>query len=73
MVAAGGTAKYWQRMFAVPPHEKMVASFACYLTGQGGLVPGVLFVGTLSLAWASDTVQPQSQEFMKVRVAKRNV
>ena len=66
MMAAGGTTKYWRKMFSPPEVEKMVASFACYLTGQTELVPGVLFVGSLSIAWASDSIQQESQQYMKV-------
>mmetsp|Transcript_19191 Transcript_19191/g.32251 ORF Transcript_19191/g.32251 Transcript_19191/m.32251 type:complete len:226 (+) Transcript_19191:265-942(+) len=68
MMAAGGTTKYWRKMFSPPASELLTSSFACYLFGQTGLVPGVMFVGTLSLAFASDTLQPAADQYLKVHL-----
>eukprot|EP00899_Mesostigma_viride_P019758 jgi/Mesvir1/27784/Mv07466-RA.1 len=50
----GGTTKTWRELFQRPPEENLRNYFACSLHSSGGGVGGVLYVGTLSIAFASD-------------------
>jgi len=55
MIRAGGTSSYWRKMFTVPKEEKLIETYACHMQAQGNQkVPGILFIGTLSLAYCSD-------------------
>ena len=73
MVSSGGTAGYWKKMFSPPASEKLVSTWATHLYAQnGGMVAGVLFVGSLSVAFASDSTQGDGQ-FLKLHVPYQNV
>mmetsp|Transcript_29734 Transcript_29734/g.41062 ORF Transcript_29734/g.41062 Transcript_29734/m.41062 type:complete len:219 (+) Transcript_29734:77-733(+) len=62
MICSGGTSRYWKKMFTnIQKSEKLIESFSCYLFGQNGPCPGVLFIGSASIAFCSDSSIPTPQ------------
>jgi hypothetical protein len=58
MMAAGGTTKYWKKLFAPPPEDVLRDTFGCHLMqGDNDLVPGVLFVSDFAVCFSSDVAQ----------------
>ncbi|WOL18515.1 GEM-like protein 1 [Canna indica] len=54
VIAEGGYEKVFQQSFEVLPEEKLMKSYACYLSTSAGPVMGVLYLSTAKLAFCSD-------------------
>ncbi|KAJ6939532.1 GEM-like protein 1 [Populus alba x Populus x berolinensis] len=54
VLAEGGYEKIFQQTFETVPEEKLVKTFACYLSTSAGPVMGVLYLSTAKLAFCSD-------------------
>ncbi|KAL0461393.1 UNVERIFIED_CONTAM: GLABRA2 expression modulator [Sesamum latifolium] len=54
VLAEGGYEKIFRQTFETVPEEKLINSFACYLSTSAGPVMGVLYVSTAKLAFCSD-------------------
>ncbi|KAJ6685639.1 GEM-LIKE PROTEIN 2 [Salix purpurea] len=54
VIAEGGYEKIFQQTFETFPEEKLVKTFACYLSTSAGPVMGVLYLSTAKLAFCSD-------------------
>lgn len=54
VLAEGGYEKIFRQTFETVPEEKLLDSFACYLSTSAGPVMGVLYVSTAKLAFCSD-------------------
>ncbi|XP_039036533.1 GLABRA2 expression modulator-like isoform X2 [Hibiscus syriacus] len=55
VLAEGGYEKIFIQTFETVPEEKLLDSFACYLSTSAGPVMGVLYVSTAKLAFCSDS------------------
>uniref|UniRef100_A0A7N0T7K2 GRAM domain-containing protein n=1 Tax=Kalanchoe fedtschenkoi TaxID=63787 RepID=A0A7N0T7K2_KALFE len=55
VLAEGGYEKIFHQTFDTVPEEKLVDSFACYLSTSAGPVMGVVYISTAKLAFCSDT------------------
>lgn len=54
VLAEGGYEKIFTNNFETVPDEKLVNSFACYLSTSAGPVMGVLYISTAKIAFCSD-------------------
>ncbi|CAJ1978490.1 unnamed protein product [Sphenostylis stenocarpa] len=54
VLALGGPEALFQESFRLFPGEKLIKSFACYLSTSSGPVIGTLYVSNLRLAFCSD-------------------
>ncbi|XP_030542662.1 GEM-like protein 1 [Rhodamnia argentea] len=54
VLAEGGGEKVFRRTFETIPEEKLLKSYACYLSTSAGPVVGVLYLSTVKLAFCSD-------------------
>lgn len=54
VLALGGPDMLFQQAFGIFPEEKLIKSFACYLSTSSGPVIGTLYVSTKRLAFCSD-------------------
>ncbi|KAF9687363.1 hypothetical protein SADUNF_Sadunf02G0085800 [Salix dunnii] len=54
VIAEGGYEKIFRQTFETFPEEKLVKTFACYLSTSAGPVMGVLYLSTAKLAFCSD-------------------
>jgi len=54
VLALGGSDALFQQSFGVFPGEKLVKSFACYLSTSSGPVIGTLYISNLRFAFCSD-------------------
>lgn len=71
--AEGGRDKIFQQTFGVSPGEKLLKSYACYLSTSTGPLIGILYLSTTRLAFCSDNpiVQQSSsgnQEWVHYKV-----
>lgn len=57
-LAEGGYEKIFRTTFQTIPEERLLKSYACYLSTSAGLVMGVLYVSTAKLAFCSDNPLP---------------
>lgn len=53
-LAEGGYEKVFRQTFETVPEEKLLKSYACYLSTSAGPVMGVLYLSTAKLAFCSD-------------------
>eukprot|EP00898_Chlorokybus_atmophyticus_P006135 jgi/Chlat1/6522/Chrsp45S06003 len=53
--AISGYTKVWRSRFAPRPDETLIDAFACSLQLETGPIPGMLFIGNLSIAFCSDS------------------
>ncbi|KAJ4974745.1 hypothetical protein NE237_007919 [Protea cynaroides] len=72
--AEGGHEKVFQQTFQTSPEEKLLKSFACYLSTSSGPVIGMLYVSTLRVAFCSDNPlrsypAPGQQELLYYKVS----
>lgn len=54
VLAEGGYEKIFQQMFETIPGEKLLTSFACYLSTSAGPVMGILYISTEKITYCSD-------------------
>uniref|UniRef100_A0A2N9IFS1 GRAM domain-containing protein n=1 Tax=Fagus sylvatica TaxID=28930 RepID=A0A2N9IFS1_FAGSY len=54
VLAEGGYEKIFRQSFETVPEEKLVKTFACYLSTSAGPVMGTLYLSTAKLAFCSD-------------------
>ncbi|THG15730.1 hypothetical protein TEA_022164 [Camellia sinensis var. sinensis] len=54
VLAEGGYEKVFRQTFETVPEEKLLNSYACYLSTSAGPVMGTLYVSTAKLAFCSD-------------------
>lgn len=54
VIAEGGYEKVFQQSFETVPEEKLLKSYACYLSTSAGPVMGVMYLSTVKLAFCSD-------------------
>jgi hypothetical protein len=54
VIAEGGHDKVFQQAFNILPGEKLLKSYACYLSTASGPVIGTLYLSTKRLAFCSD-------------------
>ncbi|MCE0482341.1 cleavage polyadenylation factor subunit fip1 [Datura stramonium] len=54
VLAEGGYEKVFGQTFETAPEEKLLKSYACYLSTSAGPVMGVLYLSTAKLAFCSD-------------------
>jgi len=54
VLTLGGSDALFQQSFGVFPGEKLIKSFACYLSTSTGPVIGTLHISNLRLAFCSD-------------------
>ncbi|ERN02921.1 GEM-like protein 1 [Amborella trichopoda] len=54
VLAEGGYEKIFQQTFETLPGEKLLKSYACYLSTSAGPVMGILYLSTAKLAFCSD-------------------
>lgn len=54
VLAEGGYEKVFRQTFETVPEEKLLKSYACYLSTSAGPVMGVLYLSTAKLAFCSD-------------------
>jgi len=59
---AGGPEAYWRANFEPPKEERLLAYFGCHLATPNRLVSGVLFVGEMAAAFASDRVESGAED-----------
>ncbi|CAM8923710.1 unnamed protein product [Rhodiola kirilowii] len=55
VLAEGGYEKIFTNNFETVPEEKLLNSFACYLSTSAGPVMGVLYISTAKIAFCSDS------------------
>ncbi|CAM8899871.1 unnamed protein product [Rhodiola kirilowii] len=55
VLAEGGYEKIFHQTFETVPEEKLIDSFACYLSTSAGPVMGVVYISTAKLAFCSDS------------------
>lgn len=55
VLTEGGYEKVFRQNFETVPEEKLLKSFACYLSTSAGPVMGTMYVSTAKLAFCSDT------------------
>ncbi|XP_076927711.1 GEM-like protein 1 [Bidens hawaiensis] len=58
VLAEGGYDKIFRTTFQTVPDERLVKSFACYLSTSAGPVMGLLYISTAKLAFCSDNPLP---------------
>ncbi|XP_057747910.1 GLABRA2 expression modulator-like [Arachis stenosperma] len=54
VLAEGGYEKIFLHTFETVPEERLLNSFACYLSTSAGPIMGVLYISTVKIAYASD-------------------
>ncbi|KAJ9560399.1 hypothetical protein OSB04_005559 [Centaurea solstitialis] len=54
VLAEGGYEKIFRTTFETVPDEKLLKSYACYLSTSAGPVMGILYMSTAKLAFSSD-------------------
>lgn len=54
VLAEGGYEKIFRQSFETTPEEKLLKTYACYLSTSAGPVMGVLYLSTAKLAFCSD-------------------
>ncbi|XP_028769362.1 GLABRA2 expression modulator [Neltuma alba] len=54
VLAEGGYEKIFQQTFETVPEEKLLTSYACYLSTSAGPVMGILYISTEKIAYCSD-------------------
>ncbi|WOH02689.1 hypothetical protein DCAR_0522078 [Daucus carota subsp. sativus] len=54
VIAEGGYEKVFRQSFETVPEEKLLKSYACYLSTSAGPVMGVMYLSTAKLAFCSD-------------------
>ncbi|XP_044474660.1 GEM-like protein 1 isoform X2 [Mangifera indica] len=54
VIAEGGYEKIFQQSFEIVPEEKLLKTYACYLSTSTGPIMGVLYLSTAKLAFGSD-------------------
>lgn len=54
VIAEGGYEKIFQQTFETVPEEKLLKTYACYLSTSAGPIMGVLYLSTAKLAFGSD-------------------
>lgn len=54
VLAEGGYDKIFRTTFETAPEEKLLKTYACYLSTSAGPVMGVLYLSTQKLAFCSD-------------------
>ncbi|XP_028757340.1 GEM-like protein 1 [Neltuma alba] len=54
VLAEGGYEKIFGQTFQTVPQEKLIKTYACYLSTSAGPVMGVLYLSTVKLAFCSD-------------------
>lgn len=54
VLAEGGYEKIFQQNFETVPEEKLLKTYACYLSTSAGPVMGTLYLSTAKLAFCSD-------------------
>ena len=54
VLAEGGYEKIFLNTFETVPEERLLNSYACYLSTSAGPVMGVLYVSTAKIAYSSD-------------------
>lgn len=54
VLAEGGYEKVFRQTFETVPEEKLLKSYACYLSTSAGPVMGILYLSTAKLAFCSD-------------------
>ncbi|CAH1443328.1 unnamed protein product [Lactuca virosa] len=54
VIAEGGYEKIFRTTFETLPDEKLLKSYACYLSTSAGPVMGILYMSTAKLAFSSD-------------------
>ncbi|KAK7250610.1 hypothetical protein RIF29_33149 [Crotalaria pallida] len=55
VLAEGGYEKIFQHTFETVPEERLLNSYACYLSTSAGPVMGVLYISTAKVAYSSDS------------------
>ncbi|KAE8056980.1 hypothetical protein FH972_013706 [Carpinus fangiana] len=55
VLTEGGYEKVFRQNFETVPEEKLLKSFACYLSTSAGPVMGTMYLSTVKLAFCSDT------------------
>ena len=55
VLTEGGYKKVFRQNFETMPEEKLLKSFACYLSMSAGPVMGTMYLSTVKLAFCSDT------------------
>lgn len=58
VLAEGGYDKIFRTTFQTVPEERLLKSYACYLSTSAGPVMGVLYISTAKLAFCSDNPLP---------------
>nr|GEW00294.1 hypothetical protein [Tanacetum cinerariifolium] len=58
VLAEGGCEKIFRTTFQTIPEERLLKSYACYLSTSAGPVMGVLYISTAKLAFCSDNPLP---------------
>ncbi|GJV29028.1 GEM-like protein 1 [Tanacetum coccineum] len=58
VLAEGGYEKIFRTTFQTIPDERLLKSYACYLSTSAGPVMGVLYISTAKLAFCSDNPLP---------------
>ena len=54
VLAEGGYEKIFRQTFEIVPEEKLLKTYACYLSTSARPVMGVLYLSTAKLAFCSD-------------------
>jgi len=54
VLTEGGYEKIFRQSFETVPEEKLLKSFACYLSTSAGPVMGTMYLSTAKLAFCSD-------------------
>lgn len=54
VLAEGGYEKIFQQTFDTVPGERLLNSFACYLSTSAGPVMGILYISNEKVAYCSD-------------------
>ncbi|MFS8006393.1 putative GEM-like protein [Helianthus anomalus] len=58
VLAEGGYDKIFRRAFQNIPEERLLKSYACYLSTSAGPIMGLLYISTAKLAFCSDNPHP---------------
>ncbi|XP_035832781.1 GEM-like protein 1 [Helianthus annuus] len=58
VLAEGGYDKIFRTTFQTIPEERLLKSYACYLSTSAGPVMGLLYISTAKLAFCSDNPLP---------------
>ncbi|KAJ0791540.1 putative GEM-like protein [Helianthus annuus] len=58
VLAEGGYDKIFRRAFQTTLEERLLKSYACYLSTSAGPIMGLLYISTAKLAFCSDNPHP---------------